>query len=208
MIEISNILEVKDHIHDLKAVVFDLDDTLYSEKEYVRSGYRKIADAFPVIENAEKKLWNLFTAGKPAIDELLKQENMLNDETKQECIRIYRYQIPDIHFYAGVLEMIREFRHAGLKLGIITDGRPEGQRAKIDVLGLENLVDYIIVTDELGGVEYRKPNSRAFIKMKEQLNVEYSEMCYVGDNIKKDFTAPKELGMRCIHFLNEDGLYR
>lgn len=29
----------------------------------------------------------------------------------------------------------------------------------------------------------------------------------MGDNIEKDFQAPKQLGMRWIHFLNEDGLY-
>ena len=40
MLEISDILEVRKHIEGLKAVIFDLDDTLYSEKEYVRSGYR------------------------------------------------------------------------------------------------------------------------------------------------------------------------
>ena len=72
---------------------------------------------------------------------------------------------------------------------------------------MESLVDYIIVTDELGGVEYRKPNPRAFETMKEKLGVEYSEMCYVGDNIKKDFVAPEKLGMRSIWFKNKDGLY-
>ena len=47
MLEISDILEVKEHIKGLKAVIFDLDDTLYSEKEYVRSGYGKIAEVLP-----------------------------------------------------------------------------------------------------------------------------------------------------------------
>ena len=37
MIEISNILEVQDHINGLKAVIFDMDDTLYGEKEYVKA---------------------------------------------------------------------------------------------------------------------------------------------------------------------------
>lgn len=41
MIEIDKITDVSNYIDDLKAVVFDLDDTLYSEKEYVRSGTMK-----------------------------------------------------------------------------------------------------------------------------------------------------------------------
>lgn len=207
MIEISDILEVKNHIEGLKAVVFDLDDTLYSEKEYVRSGYAKIAAVIPEVENAEKKLWLLFEEKKPAIDELLKKENIQSEEVKKACLRAYRHQVPDIHLYKGVVEMLVEFRKKGLKIGIITDGRPEGQRAKLQVLGLESMVDEIIVTDEFGGPEFRKPNSKAFQVMREKLDVSYDEMCYVGDNTKKDFIAPKELGMRSIWFKNPDGLY-
>lgn len=207
MLEISDILEVKEHIKGLKAVIFDLDDTLYSEKEYVRSGYGKVAEVLPQVENAAEKLWKLFEEKKPAIDELLKQEKIDSEEVEQACLHAYRYQIPDIHLYEGVVEMLKEFLAKGLKLGIITDGRPEGQRAKLQVLGLKELVDEIIVTDEFGGAEFRKPNAKAFVTMKERLGVEYAEMCYVGDNTKKDFIAPDQLGMRSIWFKNVDGLY-
>lgn len=207
MLEISDILEVKEHIEGLRAVIFDMDDTLYSEKEYVRSGYAKIAEVLPQVEHAAEKLWKLFEEKKPAIDELLKKEKIDSEEVKQACLHAYRYQIPDIHLYEGVAEMLKGFRVNGLKLGIITDGRPEGQRAKLQVLGLEELVDEIIVTDEFGGPEYRKPNPIAFETMKKRLGVEYAEMCYVGDNTKKDFIAPDQLGMRSIWFRNPDGLY-
>ena len=46
MIVIDNILDLEKHIDGLDAVIFDLDDTLYSEKEYVRCGYRRIADYY------------------------------------------------------------------------------------------------------------------------------------------------------------------
>lgn len=195
------------HINGLKAIIFDMDDTLYGEKEYVRSGYRQIAKILPQVQDAEGKLWSLFEAKKAAIDELLICEGLNSEELKQKCLRIYRFQEPEIHLYEGVENLLRQLRNKGFLLGVITDGRPEGQRAKIKALGLESLVDYIIVTDELGGVEYRKPNPRAFETMKEKLGVEYSEMCYVGDNIKKDFVAPEKLGMRSIWFKNKDGLY-
>ena len=207
MIEISDILEVCDHVSGLKAIIFDLDDTLYGEKEYVRSGYQKIAEILPNVENAAEKLWKLFEERKPAIDELLKLENIVSEEVKQECLHVYRNQIPNIHLYPGVKDMITEFRKSGIKLGIITDGRPEGQRAKVEVLGLDAMVDHIIVTDEFGGPEFRKPNPLAFEIMKKVLDVEYNEMCYIGDNIKKDFISPEKLGMRSIWFKNKDGLY-
>lgn len=207
MIEIFEILEVTRHIDGLKAIIFDMDDTLYGEKEYVRSGYEKIAQVIPQVEHAGKKLWKLFEEKKPAIDELLKQEGLESEEVKKACLHAYRYQEPDIHLYPGVEQMLKDLKAQGYLLGIITDGRPEGQRAKIKALGLEALVDQIIVTDEFGGAEYRKPNPLAFETMSEKLGVEYSQMCYVGDNINKDFIAPQQLGMRSIWFKNPDGLY-
>lgn len=207
MIEIQNILEAEQYVHNLDAVVFDMDDTLYSEKEYVKSGYEKIAEALPQVEHAAEKLWELFEQKQPAIDVLLKNENIDLPEVKEKCLRIYRYQEPQIHLYPGVKEMLERMRKKGIKLGLITDGRPEGQRAKIKALGLETLFDQLIITDELGGVEFRKPNSLAFEKMRERFGIQYSQMCYVGDNIAKDFIAPQKLGMQSIWFKNKEGIY-
>jgi putative hydrolase of the HAD superfamily len=208
VIEITSITETKKHVQGLKAIVFDLDDTLYSEKEYVRSGFRAIADTLPKVKQMEEKLWQAFEQKKSAIDEVLSAEGIYTDELKQKCLSVYRFHQPNIHLYDSAKELLQQFRADGYKLGIITDGRPEGQRAKIKALGLDELVDYIIVTDELGGVEYRKPNKVAFVKMREILGVVFEEMCYIGDNLKKDFVAPEMLGMKAIYFANTDGLYR
>ncbi len=207
MIEITNITDVMQHLDGLKAIIFDLDDTLYGEKEYVRSGYHAVAKLLPQVEDAERKLWMAFENKKSAIDEVLISEGIYTEELKKQCLETYRYHQPDIHFYAGVVDMLMELRKRGYLLGIITDGRPEGQRAKIKALDMEKYIDHIIVTDELGGIQYRKPNEKAFVLMKERIGVEYAEMCYVGDNTKKDFVAPEKLGMKSIRFRNADGLY-
>lgn len=207
MIEITSVTEVKNHLHGIQAVIFDLDDTLYGEKEYVRSGYRAIADILPQVKRMDEKLWKAFEQNKSAIDEVLTAEGIYSNELKRQCLSIYRSHQPVIHFYDGAKELLYQLRTDGYKLGIITDGRPEGQRAKIKALGLDVLVDHIIVTDELGGVEYRKPNKVAFMKMQQQLDVPLEKMCYVGDNIEKDFIAPDMLGMKSILFRNKNGLY-
>jgi len=207
MIEINQIADVLNYIEGLKAVVFDLDDTLYGEKEYIRSGYRAVAKVIPQVENAERKLWRFFLEKKPAIDEVLSMEGIYTEEIHQRCLEVYRLHEPDIHLYDGVMEILTKLKNNGYKLGIITDGRSEGQRAKIQVLGLGKYMDHIIVTDELGGVKYRKPNETAFIQMADKLNVAFTRMCYIGDNINKDFIAPLKLGMRAVWFRNQDGLY-
>lgn len=205
MIEIDNILDVEECLDGIDVVIFDLDDTLYSEKDYVRSGYDAIAKAYPKIKDLSQKLWNAFLDKKPAIDYVLEQEGLLKE--KDNCLAIYRNQKPIISLYSGVYEMLQRIGE-DKKLGIITDGRIEGQKAKIEALGLEVLVDKIIITDELGGIEFRKPNIKAFVLMKEYFNTEYEKMCYIGDNIKKDGIAPEQLGMTFVCFQNKDGLYR
>ncbi len=207
MREIDDIKNVRDHIQDIKVVLFDLDDTLYGEKEYVKSGYKEIAKLFPQIQGVEERLWLAFEQKQSAIDVFLQEEGIASDEIKQECLRAYREQIPTLHFYPGAEELLVDLRKEGYRLGVVTDGRPNGQRAKIRALRLEKYVDFLIVTDELGGVEYRKPNPKAFQLMREYFGVDYEDMCYVGDNIRKDFIAPKKLGMKAIYFKNKDGLY-
>lgn len=191
---INNILDVENLISDIDLVLFDLDDTLYSEKDYVKSGFKAVDSKL------FDKLWEAFEKGLPVFDSVI-------PERKEEALKIYRNHIPDISLYSGVTDMLGRIRKSGKHLGIITDGRPEGQRAKIKALGLEGLVDKIIVTDELGGSEFRKPNKLAFELMQSYFNVPFDKIVYIGDNLKKDFVAPELLGMKAIFFKNPDGLY-
>lgn len=209
---IGNILDVRMQKDGLQAIIFDLDDTLYSEKDYVLSGYHQISRLFPGHEQEIfDQLRTAFEEKKNAIDVMLQAQDMYSDEMKKKCLRIYRYQQPDIRLYDGVAELLAELRREGFKLGLLTDGRVEGQWAKIDVLGLRDLFDEIIVTDEQAGhgdvMKFRKPNSICFEIMQRRLGIPFEKMAYVGDNLKKDFQAPQALGMKCIYFRNEDGLY-
>ena len=185
----------------IKGVIFDLDDTLYSEKEYIKSGYKAVSDYLG--GEYEDKLWAFFEAKKPAIDELMR--DLGREDEKAEVLKVYRSHKPDIHPYSGVAEMITELKEKGIKVGIITDGRPEGQRNKLKSLDLD--IDDVIITDELGGVQFRKPCDIAFRIMATRWRLNPADIVYVGDNPAKDFQAPQQLGMRCILFKNPDGLY-
>lgn len=206
MITISDVLACEQHLDKVEAVIFDLDDTLYSEKDYVRSGYRAVAAVFPNVADMEQKLWAAFEKRLPAIDVVLQAEGLLFPEEKEIALQVYRSHMPAIEMYAGVEALLQRLKQQK-KLGLITDGRPEGQWAKIRTLRIEEYFDMIIVTDELGGSIYRKPNEAAFRLMQQVLDVPFEKMVYIGDNKSKDFIAPKKLGMQAIYFKNEDGLY-
>ena len=194
MIKITDILDVEKHLDGIEAVVFDLDDTLYSEKDYVRSGFRAAApDKFD-------ELWQAFLDGKAAFDTVM-------PEQKEQALATYRTHKPNISLYPGVYELLCRIKTGSWKLGLITDGRPEGQWAKIDALGIRVLFDEIIVTDELGGAAFRKPCDKAFRLMQEAVDVPFERMVYIGDNLKKDFIAPEQLGMKTVWLENTEGLY-
>lgn len=185
----------------IKGVIFDLDDTLYSEKEYIRSGFKVVCQHLG--GDYEEKLWGYFDDGKKAIDELLKV--LGRESEKDTIIEIYRNHKPNIHLYPGAAEMLGNLKDSGIKVGIITDGRPEGQRKKISSLGIK--IEDIIITDELGGTQFRKPCDIAFRMMQLKWRIYPDEIVYIADNPYKDFQAPKQLGMKCIYFKNADGLY-
>ena len=189
----------------LKGIIFDLDDTLYNEKQYIRSGYRAV-EKYLGIPGAAEEMWRFFENNEPAIDSYLAKIDQL--ARKIECLKIYREHMPEISLREDVVQHIQDLKCRGIKIGIITDGRPTGQWNKIRALGLEEMVDDIIVTDELGGEQFRKPCDIAFRIMQRRWRIPFEQIMYVGDNIHKDFQAPKQLGMQWMLVENKDSLYQ
>lgn len=197
-------IDYGDNDKTVEGVIFDLDDTLYGERAYVRTGYEAI-EQYLGIKGAADKLWEYFEQKKNAIDCYLESIGDLN--SKDKCLETYRTHKPVIMLYDGVYEMISELKAKGIKIGIITDGRVDGQTNKIEALGLDKLADDIIITDSLGGEQFRKPCDIAFRIMQNRWRLSAQSMIYIGDNASKDFVAPKELGMQWLHFKNADGIY-
>lgn len=188
----------------IKGVIFDLDDTLYSEKEYVRSGFKAVSDYLG--GGYENKLWDYFSSGKFAIDALLCEIKRMDE---RECaLSAYRSCKPAIQPYPGTVKILAELKRRDVKIGIITDGRPEGQWNKIKALGLDALTDDIIITDEIGGTQFRKPCDVAFRILQNRWRLPANKIIYVADNQAKDFQAPQQLGMKSVWFRNQDGLYQ
>lgn len=201
----QSILVAKNTKSNIKGVIFDLDDTLFDEIEYVKSGFLTVSKFLGNTQYYEK-LMDYFYKGFAAIDNLLKEINRYDE--KNEILNIYRKHIPTISLKESVLDAIHKLKKQNIKVGIITDGRPDGQMNKIKALKLDMLIDDIIVTDSLGDVCYRKPCDIAYRMMQHKWNIPFESLVYVGDNLSKDFIAPIKLGMKSIHIKNPNGLYK
>lgn len=207
MIVIDRLEDIIPYVENSKAVIFDLDDTLYDEKDYVRSGFVAVAKELPMINHAEEKLWQAFEQKEPAIDTVLRNEHIWTEELSRHCLTVYRNHKPQISLSKGVKELLQKLKREGKYLGIITDGRPEGQKNKIEALEIETLVDSIVITDDLGGIEFRKPNALSYEMMRKRCGCDFHQMVYIGDNLKKDFMTPCRVGMLSIYYKNRNGLY-
>ncbi len=199
----------------IKVIVFDLDDTLINESEFTFSAFEEISNF--IANKLGKKAFNiyqhllhLYKLDKAKIFNRLFDSLKIEytDNAINELVQMYRNHKPNLKLSQSNKILIKKLKKQGFKLGIITDGFKETQNNKIRALKLDQLFDYIIVTDELGpNRQYWKPHEKSFILMKEYFDCNYGEMIYVGDNVNKDFDAPIKLGINSIHILNHEGVY-
>jgi putative hydrolase of the HAD superfamily len=131
-------------------------------------------------------------------DRFLKYSGLLSPDLVEEMVRVYRSHRPIIGLYADALPTFRVLRELNMKLGIVTDGLCSVQENKVRALGLVELVDIIIFTDEMGK-EYWKPHHKAFQLASRLLDVKPSEAIYIGNDPTKDFVGPKSIGMQAVH---------
>lgn len=192
-----------------KAVVFDLDDTLFPEREFVRSGFAAVGawmQAERGVAGFGAAAWRRFEAGerKRAFDEALAELEVASEPgLVEKLVSIYRGHRPQIALFPEAVEVLGALR-GRYRLGLITDGYAATQRQKIAALEIEPLFAKIVVTDELGRENW-KPSRGPFLAVMEALGCGGGECVYVGDNPTKDFVAPNELGWLTVRVGREGG---
>lgn len=182
-------------INSQTAVVFDLDDTLYNEIDFLKSAYKELAiklepDSWQLLF---ANLFSLYRNKINAFEYVSKKYGVPQDE----LIDSYRNHIPDIHPFEGVLKLMDSIKSNKGKIGILTDGRSHTQRNKIIALGISDYIDHIIISEE---IRSEKPNKNNYLAIESHLKCDVNY--YIGDNIKKDFLAPKQLGWKTIGLLD------
>ncbi len=176
-------------------IVFDLDDTLYNELDYLKSAYRSIA--LLLERDNWKPLYSRMLAlyrSKVNVFEFLAANYHIE---VRKLIEIYRNHSPNIELFEGVVELFEEIKYRGGKIGIITDGRSATQKAKIESLGISKYLDKIVVSEELGS---EKPDVANFKAIERELFGD--SYYYIADNLKKDFIAPNLLGWTSVALID------
>ena len=188
---------MKNNLH----IVFDLDDTLYKEVDYVKSAYNKIEeylynnyeiDISSFVRTCLNKNKNLF-------DFLHNNVIVNNDQLSLKTfLNIYRNHKPSISLDKKSHNFLNHLKELKISSSLITDGRSVTQRNKVESLGLTNYFNKIIISEEVG---YVKPNLHSFQAI--QSEIFNHNFIYVGDNTAKDFFAPNQLGWKTVCILND-----
>lgn len=206
---------------EILGVVFDMDDTLYFERDYVRSGFQHVASVVKAEGVSEQDafalMWEHFEAGTRGtiFNELLARYPELAEVYEvMDLVTLYREHAPTIHLMPEMESLLLEL-HPRVPLGVITDGPYASQRAKADALYLERYAASVILTGAWGR-DFWKPHHRAFTETSRALGLKPENLIYIGDNPGKDFDAPAQLGWQSVRlrlpeqlrFSHGDGAYR
>jgi len=192
----------------LRAVVFDLDDTLYAERDYVHSGYRAIeahlVRTHPQLSGLAEWMWNRFCQGRS--DKMFDAAGEhfglpMAPEQIAELVDYYRRHRPTIEPNADALAVLEALVIGGrVKLGLLSDGFLPAQQYKLEALGLADRFDAIVFTESLGR-QCWKPSTAGFERIAQQLAVPHANCAYIADNPAKDFMAGNQLGWLTVQWL-------
>jgi putative hydrolase of the HAD superfamily len=181
-------------------VAFDLDDTLYPEETFVRSGFRAVARALHERWGVDEDeafgvMWtSLHDRGRGSqFDDVVAHFGLR--QSVRELVGIYRHHTPAIALppeSRAVLEAL-----APRPLYVVTDGHKVVQQGKIEALGLAPYLRHAYVTHRYG-IHNRKPSTHVFELLMRRERCAPGDVLYVGDDPSKDFRNLRPLGVRTI----------
>lgn len=180
---------------EIRNWIFDLDDTLYAERDYVRSALCHVSGEVLKLYGQDAFAKLLLTLNEQRHPNPIAQawsQCMLPEAGLSSMIAAMRAHMPVISLSAGAKAVLTHLRQQALPYAIITDGRSLTQRAKIAALGCTDAA-YVSISDEVG---LSKLDPVRFAAVADALPP--GNCCYVGDNPAKDFFAPRRLGWKTI----------
>ena len=205
----------------VKAVLFDLDDTLFDHRHASRTSLAELQliydvfgavslDALEVVHRRLLEELHLdMLAGKWTLAEaraeryrLLFQEHG-HEATKDDIDKIVAtaraVYVANRQVVVGTLELLHRLRAEGIKIGIVTNNFVAEQVEKLEVLGLTELIDVMVTAEE---ARVTKPNPLLFQLALDRLQVSAEEAAMVGDSWQSDVVGAWEAGIRRIFWLN------
>jgi putative hydrolase of the HAD superfamily len=184
-------------------LVFDLDDTLYPERQFAVSGFAaagRWAAAALGVEGLAADMTRLLDDGhlgqlfQMALAEKLPDHG---PEHLAGLLEAYRNHEPQLALFEDAGWALDRFGGEA-SLGLITDGTHRVQAKKVEALGIAPHFHEIVFTDALGGRTFSKPHPKGYEQVEAALGAAGDRLVYIGDNPAKDFIVPNARGWTSI----------
>lgn len=195
----------------ISCIVFDLDDTLYLERDYVRSGFDAVGELVTRefgVTGFSEYCWSRFLSGaRGDIFNGACADCAIADSPGMiaRLVSRYREHEPAIELLPDSAEVLPQVAKIA-RAAVITDGPRASQSRKVSALKLQQWASPIVLTDDLGP-EAMKPSPKAFELVQQHHGLDGPACAYVGDNPRKDFVSPRVLGWRTIRIRRPLGLH-
>lgn len=200
----------KTNYDKVKALVFDLDDTIIHQKLWI--GYKleilwsKFKSFLPSKNDFLIQAIRIIEYGnRDRVFDALSKELHFSDALKKDLIETYRTIEPSkCPMFPDVLPTLRELKTSGFRLALITDNPPVSQKQKIKMCNLQGIFEIIIYTRELN---QEKPCRMTFAEVARLLKIPVGALVMVGDNLYKDVVGSLEAGYHSAFWVVREGTF-
>lgn len=166
-------------LHELHAAFLDSRDWFWREMERVRWG--RLHFSLAPRDFVQRALARFDISDTPLVHRMADRYNHI----REEAVR----PLP------GAIETLQRLKDMDSRLGMLTNGSSEGQRAKIERFSLAPFFDHIQIEGEFG---IGKPDARVFQRALEALSVEPTDAWMVGDNLDADIRGAQQVGIHAV----------
>lgn len=186
----------------IRALLFDLDDTLYDESSYVASGFRAVAAWLEQTRGWEaERVYKRFNEtlaiyGRGQVFDRVMTEfgDCADRDHVDELVQRYRAHVPVLRLHADASACLKTVSGRYL-LGLVTDGLPLMQRSKVAALGLESIFNTVIYSWDLNRP---KPDPGGYAEAMRRLGVPAQEALIIGDRPDHDMAPARALGVAAV----------
>ena len=205
----------------VKAVLVDLDNTLYEYEKCNNAGLDAIFSSLSSIFNKPKEtIKETFHESRRKVKLQLKDtasshsrflyfQKMIESLKGRTDIELtqkihslfWDAYLNEMKLFDGLIDFFKQLKEMGIKIAIVSNLTADIQFRKLGKLGIDNYVDFVVTSEEAG---QDKPANPIYLLALEKLGLQKDEAIFIGDELETDIQGAKELGLKYIHVNNGD----
>lgn len=184
-----------------KAVMFDMDNTLFDFVSAMRKGCDAAVKNLGVGNGGELLgyylRWKYHFEDHTNLQDFMLAHNCFTVEKYFEAVAAFEEaKISDLKAYEGIKEVLAELKKSGYKLAVVTDAFSYAAERRLKSTGLFEYFDVSVSYDTTG---FKKPHTAPFECALDMLGVSAHEAVYVGDSIRRDIEPSVALGITTVY---------